>query len=223
MGAMLKETKETEEVFTMRIGMIGSGHIGGTLAKLWAQAGHQVALSNSRGPSSLADLVQQIGHGAQGMIPEEAAAFGEVVLVAIPFGKYKTLPVAPLAGKVVIDAMNYYQQRDGQIEMRDLASSELIARYLPQSRVIKAFNTMHYQTLATEGRRAAPQEDRLVIFTAGDAADAKATVAHLIEEIGFAPVDTGSLHEGGRKQQPGSPIYNRPMTLAEARKVMATL
>ncbi len=131
----------------MKIGIIGSGHIGGTLAKLWAKAGHQVAISNSRGPASLAALVAEIGPQARAATVEEAAAYGEVVLVAIPYGKFDTLPFAKMSGKIVIDAMNYYPQRDGQIDFGDLTSSELVARHLPGGRLVKAFNTMYFETL----------------------------------------------------------------------------
>ena len=204
----------------MKIGVIGSGHIGGTLAKLWAQAGHQVALSHAHGPESLAGQVAEIGHGAQAMTVEDAAAFGEVVLVAIPTGQYRTLPAEQLAGKIVIDAMNYYAARDGDLAGMAENSSQVVAEYLAGSRLVKAFNTMYYQTLATEGRASAPLEDRLVLFVAGDDRDAVATVEELIKEIGFAPLVTGTLAAGAPRQQPGSSIYNRPMKLAEARRAL---
>jgi len=149
--------------------------------------------------------------------------FGEVALVAIPFGKYQTLPVNPLAGKVVVDAMNYYPQRDRRIELGELTSTELVARHLRGARLVKAFNTMYFETLGAQGRGDAADEDRLALFVAGDDAEAKAMISRLIEEIGFAPVDTGSLHHGGRLQQPGSRIYNQPMTAREARTVLSGL
>jgi predicted dinucleotide-binding enzyme len=117
--------------------------------------------------------------------------------------------------------MNYYPRRDGEIDLGGLTSSELVARYLRGARLVKAFNTMYFHTLASEGRPGGPPGDRLVMFVAGDDAGAKAQVLRLVEEIGFAPLDTGSLHEGGRQQEPGSPIYNRPLTLAQARELLA--
>ena len=204
----------------MRIGIIGSGHIGGTLARSWARAGHEVALANSRGPESLAGLVGEIGPNAHAATPAEAADFGEVVLLAIPFGGYEALPFDHMAGKIVIDAMNYYPERDGQIDTQTFTSSEHLALRLPAARLVKAFNTIYYETLASKGRPDAPLDDRLVIFVAGDAPDDKALVAGLIQEIGFAPVDTGSLHEGSRKQRPGSPIYNRPMHSEQAKELL---
>ena len=205
----------------MNIGIIGSGMIGATAARLFVRAGHHVAISNSRGPTSLTSLVQSLGAKAHAASTEEAASFGEVVLVAIPFGKYETIPGKPLQGKVVVDAMNYYAQRDGRIEFGDSTSTELLGRHLPGARLVKAFNTMYYQTLAAKGQPEAPVEDRLALFVAGDDGGAKAIVSRLIEEIGFAPVDTGSLHDGGLLQQPGSRIYNHPMTGREARAALS--
>jgi predicted dinucleotide-binding enzyme len=206
------------------IGIIGAGNIGATAARLFARTGHRVAISNSRGPESLRALVDKLGPNVRAATVEEAAAFGEVVLVAIPFKDYETLPVDQLAGKIVIDATNYYERRDGRIDFGDLTSSELLARHLPHARLVKAFNTMYYETLATEGRATETyDENRLVLFIAGDDEEAKTVVSQLIEEIGFAAVDTGSLRDGGSRQQPGSPIYNNPMTASHARELMADL
>ena len=201
----------------MNIGIIGAGMIGATAAQLFARAGHDAAIANTRGPVSLADLVAQIGPRVRATTVDEAASFGEVVLLAIPFGRYSTLPASRLAGKVVVDAMNYYPQRDGRLSLDGLTSSELVARHLAGARLVKAFNTLYFEALATGGNPSAPVDERLALFLAGDDADAKATVVRLIEEIGFAPVDTGTLREGGRRQEPGSPIYNTPLTGAAAR------
>jgi 8-hydroxy-5-deazaflavin:NADPH oxidoreductase len=204
----------------MNIGIVGSGNIGATAARLFAEAGHDVAVSNSRGPETLEGLVAAIGPRARASTVEEAADFGEVVLVAIPFFAYETLPTDLLAGKIVVDAMNYYPGRDGEMDLDGLGSSELLARHLPDARVVKAFNTMYYETLGAGGRPDAPPAERLVLFVAGDDAEAKAVVLELIEEIGFTAVDVGTL-EDGRKQQPGSPIYNVPMNEAQAREELA--
>ena len=207
----------------MKIGIIGAGKIGSTAARLFAEAGHEVALSNSRGPETLAPLVEEIGPKARAVTAEEAADFGDAVLEAIPFKDYASLPAEHLAGKIVVDASNYYEGRDGPMDFDGLTSSELVARHLAGSRLVKAFNTMYYETLAAEGRPGAPLDERLVLFVAGDDEEAKAAVSDLIEEAGFSPVNTGSLKEGGRRQQPGSPIYNRPMTRDEAREILAGL
>ncbi len=188
----------------MKIGIIGAGNIGANAAKLFVKAGHEVAISNSRGPETLSELVEKIGGEARAVTIEEAADFGEVVLEAIPFGRYEELPADRLVGKIVIDASNYYPGRDGEMDLRGLTSTGALARHLSGSRVVKAFNTMYYETLASEGRPEAPLEDRLVLFVAGDEEEAKGVVSTLIEEIGFAPVDTGPL-SGSDKQEPGRP------------------
>lgn len=204
----------------VKIGIIGAGSIGATAAKLFVAAGHEVVISNSRGPETLSGVVGEIGGNVRAVTIEEAADFGEVVLEAIPFGRYEELPADSLTGKIVIDASNYYPGRDGEIELGGLTSTEVLARHLPGSRVVKAFNTMYYATLASEGRTDAPLEDRLVLFVAGDDGEAKGIVSGLIEEIGFAPVDTGPLKSSG-KQEPDAPVYNNPMNPEKAREMLA--
>jgi 8-hydroxy-5-deazaflavin:NADPH oxidoreductase len=210
----------------MRIGIIGSGRIGSTAARLFAAAGHDVTIANSRGPESLGELVDEIGPNAQAATVADAARDAEIVLVAVPLRAYSELPAEAFAGKVVIDANNYYPERDGQIAELDsgeTTSSELLARHLQGARVVKAFNTMNFRPLGSDGRPGAPRAERLAIYVAGDDNRAKEVVAGLIEEIGFAPVDTGSLHEGGARQQPGTPIYNNPMTAEEAEAAVTSL
>jgi 8-hydroxy-5-deazaflavin:NADPH oxidoreductase len=203
----------------MRIGIIGSGNIGATLARLLAGAGHVVAISNSRGPESLAELVRSLGPNVRAATAEEAAAFGELVIEAIPFGRYRDLPAAQLAGKIVVTAANYYPQRDGAIDLGGQAHSELVAAHLPGARVVKAFNTIWYQHLQQQGDASKPLGERRVIFLAGDDAAAKQVVGDLIAEIGFAPFDVGSLHES-TLQEPDSPIYNKSITIDEARALL---
>jgi predicted dinucleotide-binding enzyme len=206
----------------MKIGIVGSGNIGGTAARLFAGAGHEVAVSNSRGPESLKALIGSIGGKARAATAEEAVAFGDVVLLALPWRLREELPPADrFAGKIVIDAMNPYTTAGGLYDLGASSSSEEVARQLPGARLVKAFNTIYFKHLASLGRADLPASDRHVIFVAGDDARAKATVSRLIEDIGFAAVDTGSLVEGGRRQQPGSDIYNHPMTLAEAKQILA--
>src|SRR5215211_4128859 len=179
----------------MRIGIIGSGNIGSTAGRLFAGAGHEIAIANSRGPETLTDLIQEIGDNATAATLEEAASFGDAVLVAIPFGAYGDLPAESLSGRVVIDAMNYYPSRDGNFAELDdgsTTSSELLAAHAPEAKVVKAFNTMNWKVLRDRGKPGGG-DDRLAIFVAGDDAHAKTLVAGLIEDIGFAPVDTGSL------------------------------
>ncbi len=204
----------------MSIGVIGSGNIGGNAAKLFARAGHRVAISNSRGPETLRDLVEEIGPNASAATVEEAAKFGGVVMEAIPFGLYERLPADELGGKIFITASNYSPGRDGEIDHGELSSSELVQRHLPGARVVKAFNTIYYERLRDNGRPDAPVGEREVIFLAGDDEEAKGVVSGLIEEIGFAPVDTGTLAES-RRQEPGSPVYNVPMSPDRAREMLA--
>ncbi|MHB1134562.1 MAG: NADPH-dependent F420 reductase [Chloroflexota bacterium] len=207
----------------MKIGIIGSGHIGGTLARLFTKAGHQIVISNSRGPESLSSFAQELGANASPGTVEEAAAFGEIVCVAIPYGKYQAVPSKFVAGKIVVDAMNYNPQRDGEIgDLATLTSSELVARHLSGARVVKAFNTMQAPVLASGGQPEAPADERLALLVAADDPEARAVVSHLIEEIGFTPIPTGSLHEGGRKQQPGSPVFTKRLTAREARHALST-
>jgi 8-hydroxy-5-deazaflavin:NADPH oxidoreductase len=205
----------------MNIGILGAGRIGATAAELFAKAGHSVAISNSRGPASLSSLVASSGSRIKAVTAEEAIRFGDIVLIAVPWTKRDTLPEAQLfENKIVIDAMNHYGP-NGVVDLGENTSSEVVSWQLPGARLVKAFNTMYFETLRTGGRPAGP--DRLAIFIAGDDTEAKDGVARLIEEIGFAAVDTGFLHEGGRLQQPGSPIYNVAMTVAEAGKRLSEL
>jgi predicted dinucleotide-binding enzyme len=220
----VQQGTSTEE-FDMRIGIIGSGNIGSTTARLFANAGHEVTVANSRGPESLGELVGELGPKAKAATVADAARNSDVVLVAVPLKAYTDLPADAFAGKVVIDANNYYPQRDGnlaELDREETTSSELLARHLTGARIVKAFNTMNFRPLGSEGRPDAPRSERLAIYLAGDDSGAKQVVAGLIEEIGFAPVDTGSLHEGGARQQPGSPIYNNPMTAEEAEEALTT-
>ena len=207
----------------MKIGIIGSGNIGATAARLFARAGHEVALSNARGGVGLESLVSELGGSARATGIEAAARFGEVVLVAVPFGKYESLPAEAFEGKVVIDANNYYPQRDGnfaQLDGGETTSSELVASHLKGARLVKAFNTIWFEHLKQQGDTNLPLEERRAIFIAGDDEEAKRAVARLIEEIGFAAVDTGSLGEGGRRQQVGTAVYNRELNAREAAEVL---
>jgi hypothetical protein len=196
---------------TSTIGFIGSGHIGGTVARLSVAAGHQVVLSNSRGPQTLSDLVAELGPLARAATPAEAAAAGDLVVVSIPLKAYQSVPAGPLAGKTVMDTNNYYPERDGQIAELDggeLTSSELLQRHLPGSAVVKVFNNIffkHLQSLA----RPSGAPDRSYLPIAGDDEAAKAAVTQFLDSIGYGAVDVGPLREGWC-QQPGTPCYGPP-------------
>jgi predicted dinucleotide-binding enzyme len=207
----------------MQIGIIGAGKIGATVARLLAEAGHDVAISNSRGPASLDAEVREIGPRARAMTVADAARYGEVVLLAVPWRNPEALPPADtLAGKIVIDAMNPYTTAGGVADLGGLTSSEHTLRRLPGARIVKAFNTIWFKHLGANGRSDVPPGQRHAIPVASDDPEAKAVVMRLIEEIGFGPVDNGGLAEGGRRQEPGGPLYNRPMSADEARRILGS-
>src|SRR6478609_8846685 len=199
----------------MKIGVIGAGRIGGTLAARLVTAGHEVAISNSRGPETLKGAID----GALPMTVADAARFGEIIVVSIPFGRYREVPADTVGGKIVIDTTNYYLERDGRFAELDdgsATSSELLQAHLPDARVVKAFNAISWTNLRDAGRPAG-DPDRLGIPLSGDDERAKRTVAELIDEIGFDPVDAGPLAQGGRKHQVDAPAYGKGMPTAELR------
>ncbi|MEP7765587.1 NAD(P)-binding domain-containing protein [Sanguibacter sp. 25GB23B1] len=185
------------------IGLIGAGFIGSTLARLAIAGGHDVILSNSRGPRTLDVLVAALGEHASAATPAEAGARADIVVVTVPLKDYRAVPVEPLAGKVVIDTNNYYPDRDGRIAELDAEStttSELLQAHLPTSHVVKAFNNIVYQHL---GRLARPAgaPDRSTLAIAGDEPDAKRIVTDLLDSIGYDTLDAGPLAEGWRFQR----------------------
>lgn len=188
------------------IGLIGSGRIGSTVARLAVASGHQVVLSNSRGPQTLTGLVAELGPLASAATTEQAGSAGEIVIVAIPTKAVTTLPSTSLAGKTVIDAGNYYAPRDGRIpelERKELTDSEYTQRFIPDAYIVKALNSIlfsHLQNLA----RPAGAADRTYLPIAGDNGLAKDAVAEFLNAIGYGTVDGGSLSEGWR-QQYGTP------------------
>jgi predicted dinucleotide-binding enzyme len=193
------------------IGLIGSGHIGSTVARLAIDAGHDVVLSNSRGPETLTDLVDRLGPRARAATAAEAAEAGEIVVVTVPLKAYREVPVEPLRGKVVIDTNNYYAQRDGHIAELDdgtTTSSELLQAHLPGSHVVKAFNNIQFGHLAGLARPAGDPE-RSALTIAGDDAAAKRTVTEFLDSIGYDAYDAGPLAEGWRFQ-PDTPAYGQP-------------
>jgi 8-hydroxy-5-deazaflavin:NADPH oxidoreductase len=193
------------------IGFIGSGHIGSTVARLAVDAGHDVVVSNSRGPETLQDLVDQLGPHARAATASAAAEAGDLVVVTIPLKNIDQVPVEPLRGKVVIDTSNYYPQRDGQIAPLDdtsMTTSELVQSRLVGSRVVKAFNNVNYLHLGSLQRPAGSPE-RSVLAVAGDDADAKSAVTAFLDSIGYDAYDTGPLADSWRFDV-GAPAYGRP-------------
>jgi predicted dinucleotide-binding enzyme len=197
--------------YVTTIGLVGSGRIGSTVAQLAVAAGHDVVLSNSRGPETLTHLVDQLGPHARAATVAEAAGAGDIVVVTIPLKAYRQVPVEPLRGKVVIDTNNYYPQRDGHIAELDDASttsSELLQVHLPESRVVKAFNNIYFGHLGSLQRPAGSPE-RSALPIAGDDPAAKQTVAQFLDSIGYDAYDVGPLPEGWR-YQPDTPAYGQP-------------
>ncbi len=183
-------------------GFIGSGNIGTTVARLAVAAGHDVVLSNSRAPGTLADLVNDLGPRSRAATPAEAARAGDVIVVTIPLRNYRQVPAEELRGKIVIDTMNYYPERDGHFAALDdesTTSSELLQAHLPGSRVVKGFNNIFFQHLAALPRATGAQ-DRSALAIAGDDHEAKKAVSEHLGEIGYDTVDLGPLSEGWRTQ-----------------------
>jgi 8-hydroxy-5-deazaflavin:NADPH oxidoreductase len=204
------------------IALIGAGHIGSQVARLAVGSGHIVVISNSRGPDTLSGLVAELGPSARAATVAEAAAAGDIVVVTIPLKAYRSVPVEPLAGKIVIDTNNYYPQRDGQIPELDdhsATSTGLLQAHLPTSKVVKAFNHIYASQLTTDGEPAGVK-DRRALVIAGDDPAAKATVAALLDQFGFDTVDAGPIAESWRIE-PGTPGYGPRRTAEELRRDLA--
>jgi 8-hydroxy-5-deazaflavin:NADPH oxidoreductase len=193
------------------VGIIGSGMIGGTVARLSVAAGHRVVLSNSRGPETLQELTAELGPLATAATAEQAAGAGDLVVVSVPVKAFAEIPAKPLAGKPVLDTGNYYPQRDGQLEELDtgaLTSSGLLQRYLPDAHVVKVFNNIYFKHLQSLARPSGAG-DRTALPIAGDDKTAKAQVTAYLDSIGYDAVDAGPLTESWR-QEPGTPAYGTP-------------
>jgi 8-hydroxy-5-deazaflavin:NADPH oxidoreductase len=204
------------------IGIIGAGHIGSQVARLSVASGYDVVISNSRGPETLAALVKELGQRARAATAIDAAQAGEIVVVTIPLKHYRLVPVAPLAGKIVIDTNNYYPQRDGHIAELDnetTTTAELLQAHLPTSKVVKAFNHIYAAELTTHGLPAGTPNRRALVI-AGDDAGAKLTVTGLLDQFGFDTVDAGALKEGWRIQR-DTPGYGPRRNAEELRRDLA--
>jgi predicted dinucleotide-binding enzyme len=202
----------------MKIGIIGSGHIGGTLGELWVKAGHEVLFS-SRHPEQLKGLVERLGPKARAGMPGEAAAFGSAVLISVP---YAALPqigwdyARELAGKVVLDTGNPSPKRDGAMAVEALAKGTGVAsaEFLPGVRLVRAFNALNYKALISEAHRTG---ERVAIPLAGDDRDALAVASRLVEDAGFEPVVVGPLARA-KDFDAGSPVYVKVLTALELRQ-----
>jgi predicted dinucleotide-binding enzyme len=204
----------------LRIGVIGSGRVGGTIGALWVKAGHQVMFS-SLDLEHDRKLAASMGAGARAGTPKEAAAFGEVLFFAVP---YTALPglgrdlAAEIKGKIVLDASNPIPGRDGDMAKEALAKGTGVAspQFLPGARIVRAYNEVGYTRMRDEAHRAG---ERLGIPLAGDDAQALKTAARLVQDAGHEPVVVGSLARA-REFDYGTPVFGRPMTAAELRKAL---
>ena len=206
----------------MKIGIIGSGHIGGTVGRLWASAGHEVCYG-SRHPDELRTRLRSQSVPARVGTVEEAAAFGDAVFVAVPYGSWPELAQTighALAGKVVMDAANPYPQRDGAIAQQAIDAGEgsgvPIAALLPGARLVRAFNSVFWRTLESEAHR---KGERVGVPLAGDDAAALDVAARLVTDAGFDPVVVGPLVRA-RDFDPGARVYNTGMTAAQLRAAL---
>ena len=208
----------------MKIGIIGSGNIGGTLGQHWAKAGHEVMFS-SRHPEELKPMAEKVG--VKTGMTEEAVAFGEVILLAIPYGKVPDLAqqIGSLDGKILIDAGNPYPQRDGDVAQQVIdddfqTATGYVASQFPGAKTVKAFNSIYFKVLEEKAFRSG--DDRIAVQVCSDDEQAKQTVKGLIEEIGFAPQDLGELSKGVLFE-PDAPLYNQNLKIAQAEKLLSQL
>lgn len=204
----------------LKIGIIGTGHIGGTLARLWVAAGHEVLMS-SRHPDELKALAASLGPRARVGTPREAAVFGEVVLVSVPYGALPQVGrdlKAELAGKIVLDTCNPYPSRDGEmaVEARKVSTGVADPQFLPGVRLVRAFNAINSGDLASQAHRVG---EPIAIPLAGDDAQALTVAERLVRDAGFAPVVVGPLSRA-REFDVGTPVYTRLMTAPELRKAL---
>jgi hypothetical protein len=204
----------------MRIGIVGAGMIGSTMAKLWSDAGHDIRLS-SRHPDALQEFVATLGANAAAATPVQAARFGDVVMLTVPLSAVPGLApeLAPLFdGKVVIDTGNAYEKRDGQAAHDATGhaggSAAWAAEFFPKARWVKGFNTVYFKVLESEAHRAG---DRVGIPLASDDREAMDLVAGLVRDAGFDPVIVGALARG-KEFEPGAAIYNTGMSGSDVRK-----
>lgn len=193
------------------LSLVGSGNIGSTVARLAVDAGLDVVLSNSRGPETLADLVEQLGPRARAATAAEAAEAGDAVVVTVPLLAVHDVPAAPLTGKLVLDTVNYYPDRDGRVAELDdesTTTSEVVQRHLAGAKVVKVFNNIYFEHLRSLARPSG-DPDRTTLPIAGDDDEAKLEAVELLDRLGYDALDAGPLAEGWRFQR-DLPAYGAP-------------
>ncbi|WP_405473776.1 NADPH-dependent F420 reductase [Paenarthrobacter ilicis] len=204
------------------IGIIGAGHIGSQVARKAVQLGYDVVISNSRGPETLGDLVQELGPRARAATAAEAAAAGDFAVVTVPLKNYQAIPTEPLEGKIVIDTNNYYWERDGRIPELDngeTTTSSLLQKHLPTSKVAKGFNHIAAKDITTDGT-AAGTPNRRALATASDFPEAAELVTRIYDEFGFDTVNIGPLADSWRVER-DRPAYVVRQNADELRENLA--
>lgn len=200
----------------MKISIIGAGNIGGNLARLLVKAGHDVALANSRGPASLKPFVEELGKKLHPVSLEDAVSYSDIIILSVHWRIIDSLPVFKVPGKIIVDTTNPYKSDGSFYDLGDDISSSKVIHHFPGGNVVKAFNTIWFKHLSENGNVKLPAEQRRVIPVAGDDKSAKSKIAGLIEEIGFGPLDTGSLKEGSKLQEVQGVLYNKELTVKDA-------
>ena len=208
----------------MKIGIIGSGNIGGNIGKNWAKAGHEVMFS-SRHPEELKEMAEDVG--AKVGTTKEATRFGEVILLAIPYGKAPDVAeqIGSLSGKILIDAGNPYPNRDGEVAQKVIddesqTATGYVASLFPKAKTVKAFNSVHQKVFAEQAFKEG--DDRIAVQICSDEPAAKETVKQLIEDMGFAPQDLGDLSQGVLFE-PNAPLYNQNLKIGDAEKLLSQI